>query len=111
LSLRETAAVLERCELFVGNDSAPMHMAAAADCSVVMISCHSVHGDPMHNNAPERFGPWRVRHSVVRPISPIAPCRGSCIATHAHCILGVTTESVLDACVLLRSEVPPPAPG
>jgi ADP-heptose:LPS heptosyltransferase len=37
LNLGQTIAILERCSVFVGNDSAPMHMAAAAGVPTVGI--------------------------------------------------------------------------
>ena len=67
LSLRETAALLERCQLFVGNDSAPMHLAAAGGVPVVKICGLGAHENPNSNFSPERFGPWNVPARVVRP--------------------------------------------
>ena len=103
LTLRESAAVIERCRLFIGNDSAPMHLAAATDVPCVEISCHPTGGDPLHNNAPERFAPWQVPSVVVRPATAAPPCTSSCAASEPHCILLVTPEMVLDAAAnLLR---------
>jgi ADP-heptose:LPS heptosyltransferase len=104
LTLRESAAVLERCRLFVGNDSAPMHLAAATGVPCVEISCHPAAGDPLHNNAPERFAPWEVPSVVVRPDAAVPPCTTSCTASAPHCILSVAPAAVLDAAgSLLRS--------
>jgi ADP-heptose:LPS heptosyltransferase len=97
LTLRESAAVLERCRLYVGNDSAPMHLAAAGGIPCVEISCHPDGGDPLHNNAPERFAPWGVESVVVRPDAAVPPCTSSCAATVPHCILAITPAKVLDA--------------
>lgn len=36
--LREAAAILSRCRVFVGNDSGPAHLAAAVDAPVVVLS-------------------------------------------------------------------------
>ena len=106
LTLRESAAVLERCRLFIGNDSAPMHLAAATSVACVEISCHPVGGDPLHNNAPERFAPWGVPGSVVRPAVAAMPCGSSCAAKAPHCILLVTPAMVLAAAgALLRRDV------
>lgn len=103
LSYRESAAVLERCRLFIGNDSAPMHLAAASGVACVEVSCHPEGGDPLHNNAPERFAPWGVPSKVVRPAAARPPCSASCEADAAHCILGVTSTMVLEAArALLR---------
>ena len=97
LSLRESAAVLERCRLFIGDDSAPMHLASAVGVPCVEVSCHPAGGDPLHNNAPERFAPWGVPHVVVRPDAPVPPCASSCTASAPHCILAVTPTTVLAA--------------
>jgi ADP-heptose:LPS heptosyltransferase len=97
LTLRESAAVLERCQLYIGCDSAPMHLAAAVGVPCVEVSCHPAAGDPMHNNAPERFAPWGVPSRVVRPAEAVPPCSSACDAEQAHCILAVTPTSVLDA--------------
>lgn len=37
LSLLETAALFSRCRIFIGNDSAPAHLAAAAGCPTVTL--------------------------------------------------------------------------
>ena len=104
LTLRQSAAVLERCRLFVGCDSAPMHLAAASGVPCVEIACHPAGGDPLHNNAPERFAPWGVPSVVLRPAKPLAPCISSCEASSAHCILAVTPAMVREATdALLRS--------
>ena len=68
-NLRETAALLERCELFVGNDSGPMHLAAAVSIPVVEICGLPLDQPMVHGNSPTRFGPWKVPSIVVRPRS------------------------------------------
>lgn len=110
LTLRESAAVLQRCRLFIGNDSAPMHLAAAVGVPCVEISCHPAGGDPMHNNAPERFAPWGVPNVVIRPTA-VAPCTSSCTARTPHCILGVSPAMVMQAVAGLLRRATPPAPG
>jgi ADP-heptose:LPS heptosyltransferase len=68
-NLRETAALLERCQLFIGNDSGPMHLAAAVHIPVVEICGLPLDQDLGHGNSPTRFGPWGVPSTVVRPLS------------------------------------------
>ena len=104
LTFRETAAALAHCALFIGNDSAPMHLAAAAGVPCVEISCHPLTGDPAHNNAPERFGPWGVANTVLRPPRPVPPCDDGCRAAGPHCILEVTAEAVIGAAAALLTE-------
>jgi heptosyltransferase-3 len=64
LSLRELAALTARARLFVGVDSAPMHIAAAMGTPVVALFGPS--GDL-------EWGPWGVAHRIVA--SDRHPCR------------------------------------
>ena len=77
-SLKHSAALLNRAALFVGNDSGPMHLAAAQGVPVVEISSHPIGGSVSHPHAPERFAPWNVPKVILRPgpggsISDVAP--------------------------------------
>lgn len=64
-TLRELYALLKRTDLFVGNDSAPMHVAAAAGTPTVAIFGPT---DPALN------GPWSDRAKVVANNMDCAPC-------------------------------------
>jgi heptosyltransferase-2 len=103
-SLPVTAAALARCALFVGNDSAPMHLAAAAGVPVVEVSCHPAAGDDAHAQSPLRFGPHGVPAAVLQPSDFEAPCAGSCSADAPHCILGVAVDDVLAAAQSLLAQ-------
>ncbi|MBN2455536.1 MAG: glycosyltransferase family 9 protein, partial [Sedimentisphaerales bacterium] len=102
-TLRQTCAVLERCNLFIGNDTGPMHLAAAANVPVVEISCHPKSGYPAHTNSPIRFRPWRVRHAVLQPEKATKPCTQACTASYPHCILSVTVEQAKKVSMTLLS--------
>jgi len=106
-TLRQAAALLKRCQLYVGIDSGLMHIAAAAGVPVVAIFCHPRDGSPVHANAPQRFGPWGVPSTILQP-EPLPPCRDACVATEAHCILGVSVEMVKEA-VMRQLAMPGPA--
>jgi heptosyltransferase-3 len=64
LTLREMGALAARARLFVGVDSAPMHIAAAMGTPVVALFGPS--GD-------QEWGPWHVEHRIVA--SGQHPCR------------------------------------
>jgi heptosyltransferase-2 len=93
-TLRQAAAILRRCHLYVGNDSGLMHLSAASGIPVVEISCHAQNGLPTHPNSPIRFGPWGVPHRILQPKKAIPPCTDGCTAKEAHCIRDVTVERV-----------------
>lgn len=69
-SILESAALLELCGLFVGNDSGPMHIAAAVDTPVVAVF------GPSNARA---WGPYtppgeKSRHCIVARDLPCMPC-------------------------------------
>ncbi len=96
-TLRQAGALLKRCQLFVGNDAGPMHLAAAAGVPVVEISCHPRDGSPHHYNSPVRFRAWGVPHHVLQPETAVSPCIGACNANHAHCIETISVDQVKEA--------------
>ena len=105
-TLREAAAILQRCDLYVGNDTGVMHLAAAAGLPVVEISCHPQSGSPEHDHSPERFGPWGVERRVLRPAEPLPPCTDGCSGRVAHCITAITVDQVLEASGTLIDALP-----
>jgi ADP-heptose:LPS heptosyltransferase len=104
-TLRQAGALLRRCQLYVGNDSGVMHLAAAAGVPVIEISAHPAEGLPLHANSPKRFGPWGVPHCVLQPERPRSPCSGACEATDAHCIREITVERVEEAAIQHLREI------
>jgi heptosyltransferase-2/heptosyltransferase-3 len=64
-SLIQLAALLEMCDLFIGGDSGPLHMAAAVDTPTV-----SIYGP----TSPELLAPRGPWHRAVKRSVPCAPC-------------------------------------
>jgi heptosyltransferase-2 len=96
-TIRQAGSLLKHCALFVGNDSGPMHLAAAVGVPVVEISCHPQSGSLSSANSPVSFGPWGVPNRILQPSRPIAPCTDRCSAREAHCIRGVGVADVQQA--------------
>jgi heptosyltransferase-2 len=96
-TLRELGVLLKSCALYIGNDSAPMHMAAAVRIPVVEISCHPKNGNPQLSNSPVRFGPWGVVSAILQPENGKDSCREACTVPLAHCIHDVEVGSVQEA--------------
>ena len=104
-ALRQTIALLELSDLFIGNDSGPLHMAAAAKIPCVEISCHPVNGSLEHANSPARYSPWNVLHTILQPQAGIDPCIDACLKDHAHCITLITADAVLEASMRLLRQL------
>jgi heptosyltransferase-3 len=90
LSLREMAALAARARLFVGVDSAPMHIAAAVGTPVVALFGPS---------GERQWGPWRVPHRVVESGHPCRPCgNDGCGGSKvSECLTGLPVERVHSA--------------
>jgi lipopolysaccharide heptosyltransferase III len=97
LDVRQLIALEAGSRIFIGNDSGPTHIAAAAGRPVVAIfgSSSSVH-----------WHPWHTAHRVVQNDFPCNPCAGDrCYAfAEPRCILSVTLAQVQTACEALLSE-------
>ncbi len=94
----ESYEIMRRCDVYVGSDSGPMHMAAAAGLPCVMISCHPLSAPKDHSNAPERFGPYGVVSKILQPKHPLLDsCAGGCTATEPHCITQISPKMAVDA--------------
>ena len=94
-NLRPALAVLKQCRLFVSNDSAIMHLAAAFGVPVVALFGPT---DWRH------LHPWGVPHAVVRKGLPCMPCFTyssrplRCVAGLDYaCMREITVDEVLEA--------------
>jgi heptosyltransferase-2 len=100
-SLPQSQAVLELCSLYLGNDTGPMHMAAAAGVPVVAPFCHPANGSAASIYAPSRYGPWGAPCRVLQPAAAAPPCQQECLQPGPHCILGVGADAVAEAAAAL----------
>jgi len=91
LSLKELAALTARARLFVGVDSAPMHIAAAMGTPTVALFGPS--GDV-------EWAPWMVAHRIVTADFSCRPCGldGCGGGKVSECLTTLPVEQVLQAC-------------
>jgi len=104
-TLRELVALIERCDLFITNDSGPMHIAAALDRPVVAL---------FGSTSPEATGPYCRNHRIVRPAgTDCAPCfkRKCHKAGTPVCMEEISVEMAVDAAMELMKSPPPLGKG
>ncbi len=77
-TLWQMIALIRRCDLFIGNDSGPLHVAAAANVPTV-----GIYGPSNHL----AWGPWGQRTAIVKRDLPCMPCfyRGHRLGTPQGC--------------------------
>jgi heptosyltransferase-2 len=96
-SLSQSAALLERCALVVGNDGGAMHLASAMQCAAVSI----VPG----LEYPNSVEPWFSREFAVRHPVSCAPCYSFtyCPQGHNKCMSDISVYDVYIQCSRILS--------
>lgn len=103
LDLPETAALLERLDLFITGDTGPMHVAAAMGVPVVALFGPS---------DPRRYGPNASAEHILRVQLPCSPCGQvrmppeRCRGHVPDCMDGVTVDDVVAAARDLLAAAP-----
>lgn len=102
-TIPELAAVMERASLWVGNDSGPMHLAAAVGCPTMSLW------------GPTEPGKWAPRGEKHRHIRRIERCPGceywnpakTCFQKTHACMESISVADVCTAlCPTIRTEIP-----
>ena len=90
-NLIETAEVLHRCHLYIGNDSGPAHIAAAMGTPCVTLFSSVLF--------PGFWEPWGERNIAIRHRVPCEYCfnESHCPTGTMDCVKGISVEEVLDA--------------
>lgn len=90
LTPRETAAVLEHADLFLGPDSGPMHLAASL--GVPCVIAFSARG------LPGTWFPVGQQHQIIYHRTSCAGCRlNTCTAEGRRCLTSITVEEMAEA--------------
>jgi lipopolysaccharide heptosyltransferase II len=92
LNLKELAALIKRSALFIGNDTGPMHMAAALGVPVIAIFGRNTPGV-----SPTRWRPWGEKHVVFHEDPGCDPCHDTACPYDYRCLRAVTVEEVFNA--------------
>lgn len=89
-TLREAAAVMDRCDLVLGNDSGPLHVATALRKPVL-----GLYGP----SRPESQGPWGNKARTVRAPNVMDYCCREVVCTKPDhpCMNNITVEMVASA--------------
>jgi heptosyltransferase II len=105
-TLTESVALMEKCKLFISNDTALMHIASALKIPQVAIFAYTNY---------KELHPWKNNHEIVRKELECSPCffnsprPVNCIWSgedEFKCIKTITVEEVFNASVKLVEEVP-----
>ena len=119
-TLRQSAAVLSLCKMYIGNDTSTMHLAAAVGCPC--LSPNAFADDlpkTFNDDIIYVFSPYDVPSVVVRPQNALPECKNAringlvtntpqnygCVADFPHCITQIEPETLFRGFKLLKDRV------
>lgn len=88
LNLRQLGALIEKANLLITNDSAPMHIGSSLGAKVLAI---------FGPTDPEKYGPTHDESVIVRRELPCAPCEVAQCKENYECMKLITAEEVFRA--------------
>jgi lipopolysaccharide heptosyltransferase II len=97
-TMKELIALLRRLQLFITNDSGPMHLAAAVGTPVIVL---------FGPTDPARTGPYGDGHTILRSGIPCSPCfsRRCMNAVTMECMTAIHPQQVIESATkLLKGE-------
>jgi len=91
-SISQLASILKRCDLFISNDSGPVHIASALGIPVV-----SIFGRKQKGLSPKRWGPLGKKDKYLHKEAGCVECLAHNCKKEFACLKAVTVEDVLKA--------------
>ena len=116
VSYRQTAATLSLCDMYIGNDTGALHVAAAVKCPCLAVF-------PFPNDSPPAsftdglrlFRPYNVPSVVVHPEHALPECVrdknapytpfGCRVLDKSHCIAQIKPETIFEGFQMLREKI------
>ncbi len=93
LNIRQAAAALEKCAIYLGNDTGTMHLAASVGTTCVAIfSAIDLIG---------RWNPFGENHVIFRERVECEGCHSPVCEFANECLTNIKTDAVFEACVKL----------
>ena len=110
-SFRQSAAILSCCDMYIGNDTGTLHMAAAVKIPILAVHYFAADLEQADHTTIRGDYPYHVPAVVVQPKHALPECQGStthygCNALNQpHCITQITTDTVYAAYEFLKQQI------
>ncbi len=89
-ALRDLPILFDACDIFIGNDSGPSHIAAAQGLEIILLASGT--------NDMRVWYPWTERLSLLQHEVPCAPCELPACPIEGHpCMEMITVDQTFDA--------------
>ncbi len=104
-TLNQAAAVVSKCDFYIGSDTGLMHMASAYGLPIIEISASPKDSSDYMGSSPKRTGPWMVKSIVLQPNNLLKGCAVFCSMPYPHCICQISEDEVYSAVLKLMKEI------
>jgi len=109
---RQSAAILTFCDMYIGNDTGTMHVAAAAKCPVLTPNCFPA-DLPVHRaDYVKFFSPYHVPYVTVQPKHALPECavnkpyvQYGCRSHVPHCITQISAADLFKGYKIMRNGI------
>ena len=112
ITYRQSGAVLSFCDMYIGNDSGTMHMAAGVKCPVLMPKCFPIDIPQHYSDSPKYWYPYNVPNITIQPEHALPECAADkkhnhygCKSKLPHCITQIKPETVFKGFNLLKQRI------
>ncbi|MBR5914399.1 MAG: glycosyltransferase family 9 protein [Selenomonadaceae bacterium] len=109
---RLSAAILSLCDMYIGNDTGIMHVAAAAKCPVLCPNCFPADLPINRADYVRFFSPYHVPSVTIQPSHAMDSCavnqpyiQYGCRSHKPHCILHIEVEKVFEGYKILKERI------
>ena len=92
ISISQLASLLKRCQLFISNDSGPVHIASAIGIPVI-----SIFGRNQKGLSPQRWGPLGIKDKTLHKEVGCIECLAHNCEREFACLKAITVEDVVNA--------------
>lgn len=109
---RQSAAIMKFCDMYIGNNTCAMHMAAATKRPSLLVECFPKELDSGITDIPRLFAPYKVPGVSVQPEHALPECAVNdpynpygCRANTSHCIAQIAPETVFKGFKILKEKI------
>ena len=112
LNYRQSGAVLKLCDMYIGNDTGTMHMAAVGKCPVLVPKCRAMDITSHHSDSVRIWRPYKVPSITVQPRHALPKCNDPNFYSHSgckslvpHCITQIKPETMFEGFKMLQRRI------
>lgn len=111
-NMRLDTAILKHCDMYIGNNTSALHLAATSKCPVLVAECFPADLESHFYDVPRRYGAYRVPSVSVQPKHALPECANNhpydyygCRSAQTHCIAQIEPETLFRGFKLLKEIV------